>query len=207
MYCFTLVPTTTLTLVLDKSEGNAEGIFAYVANNVEIEGVFVDGIVILMPLTDIDDIELITATLLKDGSGFQITKPSVSKFVITKESLPQIYKVEDPKAAMSIAMRRSHLVAANAVKTTPSLQTKKITFMFPDGIKCRKGPFNETDDEFKLHNNIGVVEGSLHGPIQFYNSAVYWKVELQNEKRVTKVVKKVDPIQEITKAVQRMHTS
>ena len=114
-----------------------------------------------------------------------ITKPIVTSFMFDRASVVNIYISEDLTQDMSRSMIRGHVVEANTITANPVRQTKKITVLFPNAMKCRKGPFNETDgDEFKLTNNIGVVEGSLFAGYQFYNSMVYWKLVVnRSEKR------------------------
>jgi hypothetical protein len=128
---------------------------------------------------------LISASLLKDGSGLVITQPTAPSFMFDRESVELMYISEDPSVEMSIAMVRGHTVAANTIFVNPIRQTKKITVFFPSGMKCRKGPFNNTDDDL-LTNNVSVVEGSLFAGKQFINAAVYWKLVVDRaEKRAT----------------------
>lgn len=148
----------------------------------------IDAIVVVFPLSDVNDMvnNLVSATLLKDGVGLEIMMPTAPSFMLDKTSVENMYIGEDPNLAISQSMVLGHVVAANTIAVNPIRQTKKVTIFFPDGIKCRKGPFNDTDDALKLDNKLCVVEGAHYCGYQFYNAAVYWKVVINRaEKRAT----------------------
>jgi hypothetical protein len=135
---------------------NANGVLAFEAPNIEIDGVVINACFMGVMLSDTADAledPAIEAELSRDRTYVVVRQPWVSKCLINM--VQEIWESEvDPFEAVV----QSHQLAANKIKEDDRRSMKSVGYKLPHNLKGITDHFNEGSNGLKLKTHFGIVE-------------------------------------------------
>lgn len=197
-----------MQLDFDQPSNNPSGTIVINAKDVAKDGQILNVVSVMHQVYDIEDYhdKKYLSLLLKDGSGFKSTVPTVPKWMW--DQVDEIYNLEK-EDQLCTQTNNAHMAAGLAIKNDPSKQTKDIIFRFPDGIKCHTEFYNLKNDRFKLKNYFRLLEKDcdvgLSSKVEVKIPFIVWKfVVVEENKRLLEPI--AEDEEDIKQAVGRLGT-
>lgn len=171
--------TDEFTLDLKRPSANHNGMLVLRSDNLVSGRDMIDCITIIKPLFDARDKLHVKAELLGDGTGFQVTEPSIPTYMVKDVEGMGILESEDE---FENAVRAHHKVATTRTKD----HLRRTKFFFPDNIRCKVGKVPgvslKMKNQFRLIKVSGAGKVSTQAPqILAY---IVWRLIVDGETRM-----------------------
>jgi hypothetical protein len=157
------------TLNFDQPGRNANGVLAFEAPNVEIEGVVINACFLCMTVGDISDAldePTIEGELSRDRTYVVVRQPWVSKCLIH-----MVHDIWESEPNPFDAVVQAHQLAANEIKEDDRRIMKTVAYKLPHNLKGVTDHFNEGSNGLKLKAHFSIVERDS-GMVDEKNEAV-----------------------------------
>lgn len=154
----------------------------------------VDALTVYCPLVDVEDFKnkRIKAQLLPDGSGIEVTWPTLPDYFRDHKKIQGLEDTECERTALR------HSTFVRSFKNDEKRQSKKIFLNFPDQITCNSKHFNAGKENGQLKTNFrfttakfqvpnwtrdaeNISDADEDGTVPYIRFFVFWKVVINKK--------------------------